>query len=111
MVNGLDHSLFHITQHGSEPCVLSNPVGLGDLQKGRVGKGEREKKKARGKGKNKISVIYRDFQGQIVSLSLGTMSEKSFLPFHASDTSLLLMTLVILILRVVSFFFFNLENI
>lgn len=43
--------------------------------------GEKEKKKARGKGKKKISVIYRDLQGQIVSLSSGKISETSFLPF------------------------------
>lgn len=78
MVNGLGHSLFHVIQHGSRSCVLSNPVGLADLQKGRAGKGEKEKRKARGKGKNNISVIYRDFQEQIVSLSLDTISESLY---------------------------------
>lgn len=61
--------------------VISRGEGQGKGERRRGKQGEREKKE--------IPVIYRDFQGQEIFFS---------------DTSLLSMTLVILILRVVSFF-------
>lgn len=89
MINRLDHALFYGIQHGSRSCVLGNPVGLGYLQRGRAGKGGKEKRKARGKGKKGNTCDLQRFPGT------GNIF---------SDISLLSMALVILILRVVSFF-------